>query len=196
MKAKAQRTLLTLLRQQFETWPEDAVSADKWIDPEMANQLRQRVDRISPLIGRVRAFGELFVGMANGPFLLIMKADEPARFLEFADENPTHEVFITFESAASQPDQRESRYQTIVRPALQPEAYRLTFGLPKILEDQILLDENRGIRLAPGVKKRFLSEITVYRRAGERDVIYRLVYTPQRRHDPVPLSDGSADQPI
>ena len=178
MKALAQRTLLTLLRQQLETWPEGAGSTEKWIDAETARRFGERNNQISPLISRIRTFGELFVGMANGPFLLIMKADEPARFLRFAEENPTHDVFINIETAPSRTDPRASRYQTVVRPASQPEAYRLTFGLPKVLEDQILFDENRGIRLAPGVKRRFLSEITVYRRAGERDVIYRLVYTP------------------
>lgn len=39
-----------------------------------------------------RATSELFVGMAAGPYILTLKADDPAKFLEFSQEKPTHDV--------------------------------------------------------------------------------------------------------
>jgi hypothetical protein len=74
---------------------------------------------------------------------------------------------------------RTGEIQGKVRPVQEPGTYTLSFGLPKVLEDHILFDEYRGVRLAPDIKHRFLSEITVYRRHEERDVLYRLTYDPE-----------------
>jgi len=59
------------------------------------------------------------------------------------------------------------------------EAYSLSFGLPRVIREYILFDETRGIRLAPGLKRAFFSDITVYRRVADRDLLYRLTYEPQ-----------------
>jgi hypothetical protein len=186
MKAKTQRTVLTLLRQKLGTWPEE-LPAEEWVDQRVIRRTEQRNAQIDRLMAKVRAFGELFVGMANGPFLLIMKADDPGRFVRFANETPTHQVFLDIEHVpmtepVEHAEQRERfTYQAVIRPAQNPDAYRLVFGLPEALEELVFQDDNRGLRLAPGVKQQFLSEITVYRRVDERDVVYRLVYTPQTR---------------
>ena len=134
----------------------------------------------SGLLDRVRAIGELFVGMANGPFLLVLRASDPQRFIEYADQRPAHNVHITFDANVN-PNigDRNAGVQATIRAAEKPEAYSLSFGLPRILREYLLFDETRGIRLAPGLKRRFFSDITVYRRIAGRDVLYRLTYEPQ-----------------
>ena len=97
----------------------------------------------------------------------------PSRFIQFANQHPTHDVRFAFEQSPT------GEVQGTISPLSEPEAYRLSFGLPQILEEDILFDENRGVRLARDIKRRFLSDITVYRRDGERDILYRLTYDPE-----------------
>lgn len=179
MNKATQTAILTLLRSQLGTWPED-VNSNEWMDEHTVRRLANRQPHFLDLVNRVRQMGELFVGMANGPFLLIMKADDPQRFIEYAEQYPTHHIRISFEAVPGAfENESKVEVQTQIRPAEQPESYTLSFGLPRVLEDQLLFDERRGIRLAPGIKQRFLSEITVYRRVGNRDAIYRLTYSPE-----------------
>jgi hypothetical protein len=53
---------------------------------------------LAVLLDRVRAIGALFVGMANGPFLLVLRASDPQRFIVYADKHPTHNVHITLDA--------------------------------------------------------------------------------------------------
>lgn len=179
MRLRAQRALRAYLRRELATWPPD-VPVEEWMEDEMVAPAARHADRLTALLERLRAMGELFVGMANGPFLLVLRASEPERFIAYADEHPTHNVHITFD-AAQNLDVRDQNLgvQASLRPAGDPEAYTLFFGLPRVLREYLLFDEDRGIRLAPGLKRKFFSEITVYRRVDNRDVLYRLTYEPQ-----------------
>lgn len=47
-----------------------------------------------PAIEAARATTELFIGMASGPYMLVFKADDPRRFLQYSSEHPTHPVQI------------------------------------------------------------------------------------------------------
>jgi len=100
--------------------------------------------------------------------------------LEDADRYPMHNVHLIFEAALN-PDIRDRNMgvQATIRPANDPDAYSLFFGLPRILREYLLFDEARGIHLPPGLKRRFFSEITVYRGVEDRDLLYRLTYEPQ-----------------
>jgi hypothetical protein len=91
MNRRTQRTLLTAVRERLGTWPAD-VSSSEWQDPRAMARLQRAEQQFEELLGRIRAFGELFVGMANGPFLLVLKASKPEQFIEFANRNPTHHV--------------------------------------------------------------------------------------------------------
>jgi hypothetical protein len=179
MKLTTQRILRAYLRHELGTWPE-GVPLEEWIDRDAIAPALQDNRNIAGLLERVRAIGELFVGMANGPFLLVMRASDPQQFIRYADEHPTHNVHIAFD-AQTNPNvgDRNVGVQATVRPADAPEAYSLSFGLPRVLREYILFDETRGIRLAPGLKRTFFSDITVYRRVADRDLLYRLTYEPQ-----------------
>ena len=179
MKPTTQRTLRAYLRQELGTWPE-GVPSEEWLDRDAIEPLLRENRKLSGLLERVRAIGELFVGMANGPFLLVMRATDPQQCFRYANEHPTHNVHIVFDAQTNpNVDDTNANVQATVRPVDAPEAYSLSFGLPRVLREYVLFDETRGIRLAPGLKRRFFSEITVYRRVAERDLLYRLTYEPQ-----------------
>ena len=188
MKLITQRILRAYLRQQLGTWPE-GVPLDNWLLPEVIEPAEKIKVRLESLLSRVRDIGELFVGMANGPFLLVLRASDPQQFIAYADQHPTHNVHIKLE-APDIPNTNQTHVdilantnmniQAIVRAVDQPQAYSLSFGLPRILREHILFDESRGIRLKFGLKRKFFSEITIYRRVDDRDLLYRLTYEPQR----------------
>src|SRR5579884_3695860 len=179
MRLRTQRVLRAYLRRELATWPE-GVPVEEWIDHDSIVPAEQHRRQLTQLLNRLRAIGELFVGMANGPFLLVLRASDPRRFITYADQHPTHNVHITFDPALN-PNIGDGNMgvQATIRPANDPEAYSLSFGLPRILREYLLFDDSRGIRLAPGLKRKFFSEITVYRRVDDRDVLYRLTYEPQ-----------------
>lgn len=67
-----------------------------WPIAERRDVIRNDLFKVS-LLSFFRVFKnyeELFVGMAEGPFLLILKARNPEAFLSFARANPTHRVSI------------------------------------------------------------------------------------------------------
>lgn len=172
MNIKTRRTLLTTLRTSLGTWPGE-IGHEEWVDHQALERLHQEERRFQELLKQVRQLGELFVGMANGPFLLVLKASDADAFKAYAAEHPTHDIRITFD------DEEGGHIQGRIRPLHAPDAYTLSFGIPRIIQEYVLFDENRGIRLARGIKQRFFSEITVYRREGDRDTLYRLTYNPE-----------------
>lgn len=159
------------MRRKLETWPVQVPFRRANADADIENLLGD-LGEFDRSLGRLTAFGEFFVGMVNGPFLLVLRADDPAAFVRFADAHPTHNITINWVPSA------RNDYQGVIRSAQVPEAYTLFFGLPSVLQDYILVDENRGVRLDPTLKRKFFSDITIYRRVQNRDTLYRLTYDP------------------
>jgi hypothetical protein len=118
----------------------------------------------------VRELQELFVAMANGPFLLILRPDQPERFLRRLRQRRTDRVIIRWRRGPGQ------RPQWTIRPADEPQAYSLAFGLPPPLEEWIFGDEELATARALNVKDVALSDITIYRHVDGRDEIFRLAY--------------------
>lgn len=115
-------------------------------------------------------YGEFFVGMANGPFLLVFKSDEAERFLAYAEQRPSHNITITWTR------RNNLERQWTIRPIVNPEAYSLSFGLPQTLGDWIFGDEERATHRAWSVKEEFFSDITIYRHVHGQDRLFRLTY--------------------
>jgi hypothetical protein len=67
----------------------------------------------------------------NGPFLLLLRAEDPAAFLAFARANPSHEVYIDWDWEV------ENGQEWSVFPVAEPDVYRLRFALPQRLADWI-----------------------------------------------------------
>ena len=115
---------------------------------------------------------ELFVGMANGPFMLALQPDNPDDFLEYARENPTHAIHISWSRADN--DGRTWR----LWPLNQPDVYRLSFNLPETLSEWIFSAEN-VTQAALNVKEQFFSDIMIYRKDPDRDLLIRLQFDKQ-----------------
>lgn len=155
-------TLRRTIRRQLGTLPE--------IGPEIAGQgFAPLAVLIEPAVNAARAFNELFVGMANGPFMLVLRATDPRRFLEYSAQNPSHRINIHWTS-------REDNGRTwSVTPQLDPGAYQLRFRLPEKLGDWIFSSSNVR-QAAIYAKGQLLSDITIYRYEGDRDLLIRLRY--------------------
>ncbi len=126
-------------------------------------------------------YGELFVGMAKGPFLLILKAENPERFLSYAQENPSHFVSISWSD-----NDNNGRLWRIQPQQIQNNAYKLSFSLPKLLGD-IIFESEDPIRSALNVKREYFSNITIYRSNFDKDELFRLQWrtTSRRNYDRV-----------
>jgi hypothetical protein len=117
--------------------------------------------------------GELFVGMGRGPYMLVLKAEDPTGFLIYSRHHPSHEVWISWRR-----DENEGRTWRIA-PLHDQEAYQLSFRIPKVLGDWIFSTQNVR-RAAMDIKQAFFSEITIYRHEGGRDQLTRLIFRPQQ----------------
>lgn len=184
----------TRVRQVLGTWPievpreltdelEVAVVADVF-EPEDAPELREPDNRgYVPGPADVAEFeyrlsegatslGEFFLGVPNGPFLLLLRASNPTAFLTFARANPSHDVHITWDLEV------ENGEEWSIYPVDEPEAYHLRFALPQRLAEWIFERAEQATAQAAHAKRRYLSRISVYRHEDGRDEIFSLTYQP------------------
>jgi hypothetical protein len=126
-------------------------------------------DPLTTAVNTAQDTSELFVGMATGPYILLLKADNPKRFLEFSQDQPTHEVHIHW-------SRREDGGRTwSVEPMSGAKAYRLWFKLPDELASWIFNSESAR-KTALVAKEQFFSSISIYRHLKGRDSLIRLQY--------------------
>ena len=131
------------------------------------------------LLARERA--ELLLGFPAAPLILVLSADDPDLFIEYAEQHPTHAVRLRRTGSGG-------HAEWAVSPWTDPAAYRLAFNLPERIESWISENEERRVRRASSIKSDFLSEITIYRR-GEDDMrIYQLRYEPSELHRPTSIT--------
>lgn len=118
---------------------------------------------------------EFLVGVATGPFLLVLQAANVNAFLDYASHNPSHEILLRWESN----DQGGRRWRVWPRGFEESEApYKLHFALPEVLSRWIFGERNGIRQRAIDVKREFFPSITIYRRDARGDHIYRLNYQP------------------
>lgn len=161
------RDLRAHIRRRLGTWPEDVPVSDRLDFAERQFDIAQFDDL---LVSGVAELQELFVAMAKGPFLLILRPDQPERFLQRLQQRRTDRVIIRWRRGPGR------RPQWTIRPADEPQAYSLAFGLPPPLGEWIFGDEQLSAARALNVKAVALSDITIYRHVNGRDELYRLVY--------------------
>jgi len=166
------QALRSALRRELNTQP--------YVDFEDRDDIRQvnrgLIDQIIPLlrasVESAEELGELFVGMGQGPYMIVLKADNRARFLEFARHNPAHNVHITWSSRVN-----EGR-TWFIEPQGYPNGYRLSFKLPDVIGDWIFSEKN-VLRAAMNAKQKFFSNITIYRHEEGNDSLIRLNFMPR-----------------
>jgi hypothetical protein len=124
---------------------------------------------------RTRECTELLLGFPAAPFILVLGAEDPDRFIEYAEHHPTHAVRLRRIGSGG-------HAEWAVSPWTDPDAYRLAFNLPERIESWISENEERRVRRASDIKSDFLSEITIYRRHGDNMRIYQLRYEPSELH--------------
>ena len=117
--------------------------------------------------------GELFVGMGQGPYMLVLKAQDRAAFLNYSREHPTHDVGISWTVSRG-----EGRLWTVF-PISDRSAYQLTLRLPEPIADWIF-SKNNVLKAALDLKKSHLSNICIYHNEGDRDLLIRLRFKPQQ----------------
>lgn len=162
------------IRRSLGTWPQGVPPEPDLSDSDNVNLQASFPNFFNSFNDRLRTgadrIGEIFVGMASGPFLLALRPQNSDEFLQYVETNPAHKVIITW----SRSDQRGRRWT--VRPADNPQAYSLTFGLPERLGDWIFSKESGAQARALSAKSRFMKEIMIYRYIDGRDYLYRLSY--------------------
>ncbi len=121
-------------------------------------------------------YNELFVAMANGPYMLLLKADNPNAFLDYAKRHPRHKVTITWNS------QIENGKIWTIKPVEDVNAYNLSFRLPELLSGWVFAASKDARKRALKVKEQFFSSITIYRHYAdgqtEQDHLFRLDFDP------------------
>lgn len=125
---------------------------------------------IADLTQAVEGIGELFLGTANGPFVLLLKANNRDAFLAHSREQRRHRVQIGW-------SRRHSAAEWRVTPvdALQP--YELKFALPELMAQWIAEQGQSLSRASRAAKAEFLSRITIYRvDEVEGDELFQLEY--------------------
>lgn len=155
------------IRVELGTWPDGVPPPEidigaAWNDVQ--GRLRERID----------AIGELFVGMANGPYLLLLRARDPMRVIETLDSDPTQQVSIHWS-----PSVAGGQRWTVTLDG-RPGHSELTFALPAAVAEWIFDPDAEPRSRAVQFKRQFLSTITIYRHVEGRDRLYRLQYSPDQ----------------
>ncbi len=163
-KGKLINGIRYLLRKNLGTQPE--VETDFHLNDNLCSSLSLGLE---PMVMRAKEYKELFVGMANGPFMLLLKADAPSRFLNYAKKQPTHKIVIRW-SLETDPN------TWVIHPIGNTAAYRLTFKLPEQLRKWIFEVHEKRKERAIQAKQRYFSNITIYRRIDEQDYLFRLKF--------------------
>jgi len=104
--------------------------------------------------------------------MLILKADDPQRFLNYANVNPSHRVSINWSSETD-------KEIWVIRPSENGNAYRLSFRLPKKLSKWVFdvhKERKKRVKRAKQVKQKYLSNITIYRHVDGKDYLFRLKF--------------------
>lgn len=163
------------LRRNLGTWPEE-------VRPQFEEAPYYVVSALDPVISATHRYDELLVAMANGPFMLLLKADNVRAFLGYSDRNPRHKITIGW---SSQIDNGKTWEITPVENFSNLPNYRLTFRLPARLVKWIFGGEHDIRRRALQVKEKFFSDIMIYRYIDERDSLYRLQFDAEATREKV-----------
>lgn len=176
---KYTRKIRNILRKKLETWPKEVayphISADNDDEHVLGTAL-------SPAISAAREYNELFVAMANGPFMLLLNADNNDNFIRYASTCQKHKVTITWSAAEGKGTTWKIKP---VDSRLNAPAYTLSFRLPKVLS-RYIFGASTGIeKRAMHTKQEFFSKITIYRHVDGIDYLFRLEYDAKKTKEHV-----------
>jgi hypothetical protein len=122
-------------------------------------------------------YKELFIGMSQGGFMLLLKADNPEDFISFAKEHPTHDIKIHWGIA-------DNGRKWEITP-LDNTSYKLVFKLPSKLHNWIFKISKNIITEALNQKEKHFSKISIYYHdyAVNKDYIFNLRFDKKNLDD-------------
>ena len=136
------------------------------------NELNQPYeDKVINLTSYVHSNNEeLFIGMSQGGFMLLLKADNTDKFITYAKNNPTHDIKIHW-------TEHDNGSKWTIVPM--NDSYKLTFALPKKLHKYIYEIAENKFNEAINQKKIHFSKISIsYHDANtDRDYIFNLRFS-------------------
>ena len=114
---------------------------------------------------------KLFIGMSQGGFMLLLKADNADNFIKYAKNNPTHDIKIHW-------TERDNGKKWTIVP-MDNNSYKLTFALPKKLHEYIYKIAENKFDEAINQKEIHFSKISIsYHDVNEnRDYIFNLRFS-------------------
>lgn len=158
------RAIKTNLRKSFNDTRRDTIDIDE-VNRSTTNGLIEFVKR---------DYGQLFVGMSLGGFMLLLKADDYNSFINYAKQKPTHNVKIHWSSSD------DGKVWTIkpLHNILNINPYTLKFKLPEKLHDWIYKTDENKFKEAISAKEKYFSRISVcYNdQLDDKDYIFNLKF--------------------
>lgn len=157
-----------VIRRELGTWPLGVPFSEEG-DVNL-------IPKIGDLLDTTRSYGELFVGMVNGPFMLLLSAENKQDFIEYAKLYPRHKVAIRW---GTQNDDGRTWRIVPVDSESRHQGYQLSFRLPEVLAKYIFGTQSEIQERAYKTKERIFSDITIYRHDDGDDHLFRLEYDPE-----------------
>jgi hypothetical protein len=142
-----------LIRKKLRTWPE--IFIDEY-EKDYTDFDRILYRHSEEMFDTIESYRELLIGMANGPFMIVLKADNVENFLSYSERYPTHPVSIRWDRSIN-----NGRIWSIY-PSDDRSRYHLSFVLPEKLGEWIFKNDNPK-NIARSIKDEFFSDITIYR---------------------------------
>lgn len=124
----------------------------------------------------------LVLGFPQGPFILVLQADDPAAFTQFLRDWPSSEIDVGIGYAPATADKPGEWAVTLI-PGRDDLVVR--FGVPPLLESWLLAEDAAELERAAQAKRVLFSTITIFR-DGNRAL--------QLRYRKVPRHESSADE--
>ena len=168
-RGKIVSDLRDFLRRQMETMPKDI--------PVDIHDRRLFINIFEAVISIAKEYDELFVAMPNGPFMLVLNAENPVAFVKYAASYPRHKVDITWSRNI------DNGQTWLLSPSRDRDAYRLSFKLPEIVRRWIFETSANVRDRAWQAKQDYFSTITVYRFHEGKDQLFRLEFDSESTRD-------------
>jgi hypothetical protein len=173
------------LRVVLGTQPAEPDQDEDQLVPDGEEELRAEGGRINALqqgynqairgvLQAVTDIGELFLGTANGPFVLLLRADNREEFLAYTRQRRRHHVHIRRDRRST------DSWSWSISPADPfPNTYTLRFALPELMSDWIGSQGDSVRQATRTAKQIFLPRISIYRmNEQDGDELFQLEYEP------------------
>lgn len=169
------------VRRQLETIdaPQQGITIPGWWSGRIDNDLDEIAAAMRTGL-RTAEGDELLLGFPPAPFVLTLAAQPPYTmryFLTFTRNRPRHAVGLRRRRI----DPHATQWELF--PREDPEAYRLSFGMPDRVEDWIDDSERHRMRTRL-IKESRLSTIVVYRLQHGAITVFQLDYEPGEFRNP------------